>query len=229
MVGGLKTGGVQCGSVRHSIRPAFMPRKPGRPDRHPPCAGPTRESTEVSASSVVLRRGDYLDCLTELDAEASGRGVLTREFEEFVLHREGEDAARALIVGVDLSECDRVREVKRSLRRIEQQIDDSCALLEGDAHVYVVIKGGAARSSRVLPIYETLAEKLHMLAGSSHGIEISSTVIDCTDCEDKTLLARRIMGDVTSTSADEGSPASALQWRELADSSICEASLSDYL
>ncbi|WP_166996995.1 hypothetical protein [Paramicrobacterium fandaimingii] len=183
----------------------------------------------MSASSVVLRRGDYLDCLTELDAAASGRGVLTREFEEFVLHREGEDAARALIVGVDLSECDRVREVKRSLRRIEQQIDSSCALLEGDAHVYVVIKGGAARSSRVLPIYETLAEKLHMLAGSSHGIEISSTVIDCTDCEDKSLLAKRIMGDVTSKTADEGSPAAALMWRELADSSICEASHSDYL
>ncbi|MCW4459180.1 hypothetical protein [Microbacterium sp. MPKO10] len=167
--------------------------------------------------------------MTELDAEASGRGVLTREFEDFVLHREGEDTAKALIVGVDLSECDRVREVKRSLRTIERQIDDSCALLEGDAHVYVVIKGGAARSSRVLPIYETLAEKLHMLAGSSHGIEISSTVIDCTDCDDKNLIAKRIMGDVTSATADEGSPAAALMWRDVADASICEASHNDYL
>lgn len=181
----------------------------------------------VSTSSVVLRRGDSLDCLTGLEAEATGHGILTREFEDFVLHPAEPGAAQALIVGVDLSECDRVREVKRSLRRLEQQIDDSCALLEGDAHVYVIIKGGTARSSRVLPIYETLAEKLHALAGSSHGIEITSTVIDCTDCTDSSLLAKRIVGDVAS--AEDGAPASALFWAELADSSINQAALSDYL
>lgn len=198
-------------------------------DRHPLRREPLKESREVSASSVVLRRGDSLDCLTELDAEARGRGILTREFEDFVLHRDGESGAKALIVGVDLSECDRVREVKRSLRRIENQIDDSCEVLEGDAHVYVIVKGGAARSSRVLPLYEALAQKLHTLAGSSHGIEITSTVIDCTSCTDSNLLAQRIVGDVASSTADEGTPATALMWDELESSSINEAALSDYL
>jgi hypothetical protein len=169
----------------------------------------------IASAEVVTVAGDDLPCLQALRPAHPQEVPTDRE-------------ARAVVLGVDLSSTTGRDEVKRELERQSASAEQLCARMPKLQQVVLVLSSSPGIDDvHLLKLARKCASRLHAQLEQSCGSYVSVTALVAGDCDDRKLLASRILDRAARTASID--PASALLWSEIVDEPIEEAGATDYV
>lgn len=153
-------------------------------------------------------RGDHLPILGSLAAHQAT----------------SQDAPRALVWGVDLSDAETRRTAHKHLRLECRSVAAVAAAHPSLAHVFIVYSHGAALpEGSCLDFASQAASRLHAEFERARGRFVEVILIDATGWEDGDALRHRIAQTVSTPAGVAGDLA--LGWHDITDASIHRAAM----
>lgn len=135
-------------------------------------------------------------------------------------------SARAVVLGLDLSEATSVREAKRALRNALHSVTDLRRYGQLVHLCVVYLLPNEVPNGRMRSVAGSVASRLHAALERETGQYVDVALLDVTACEDGVLLADRIMDQIRRSAGSYTDIA--LSWSDIRDQSITQITVDRY-